>query len=135
MKYISKYSNNKEVSAAQFITEIICEHKAKKDGKDLHYRFWTNQTWAKFYRDQIATANKLVQTYNPQAIVKALFCKDAEKIFSLRAPHLIPIIEQEQKIFDESNTEISIEYDRSESKTFIKNTTTKSILSRLEELE
>jgi len=32
-KYISKYSNNKFVSAAQYITEIICEHKAKKDKK------------------------------------------------------------------------------------------------------
>ena len=29
-KYISKYSNNKEVTAAQYITEIICEHYAQK---------------------------------------------------------------------------------------------------------
>ena len=26
-KYLSKYSNGKEVTAAQYITEIICEHK------------------------------------------------------------------------------------------------------------
>ena len=42
-KYPSKYSNNKTVSAAQYITEIICEKKAKREGKDLHYIFWLNK--------------------------------------------------------------------------------------------
>ena len=34
-----------KVSDAQYITEIICEHKAKRDRKDLHYRFWLNKEW------------------------------------------------------------------------------------------
>ena len=45
MKYISKYSNGKEVSAAQYITELICENKAKQDKKDLHYKFDHDWDW------------------------------------------------------------------------------------------
>jgi hypothetical protein len=135
MKYPSKYSNGKLISAAQYITELICENKAKKDGKDLHYRFWVNKEWSKYYRDQIATANKLLKNYSEQAVIKAIKSRDAQKIFSLRAPHLIPMIEQEQSIFDSSNKEISVEFDRSENKTFIKNTKNKSVISKLKELE
>ena len=71
MKYISKYSNGKEVTAAQYITEIICEKKAKIDKVDLHFRFWTTKKWDKFYRNQIGTANKLLEQYSDKAIIKA----------------------------------------------------------------
>lgn len=135
MKYISKYSNGKTVTAAQYITEIICENKAKKEGKDLHFRFWTNKEWSAYYRNQIATANKLVAKYPEKAIVNALKSKKAEKIYSLRAPHLIAIIEQEAKILDAVNTELSKQYDRTEIKTFKNNPTQNNILSRLKELE
>ncbi len=98
MKYISKYSNNKEVSAAQFITELICEHKAKVEKRDLHFRFWvTSKYWTKFYKNQIATANKLLSKYDAKAIVSALNDSKAAKIYSLRAPHLLPIIEHYAK--------------------------------------
>lgn len=135
MKYISKYSNGKEVSAVQYITELICENKAKQDKKDLHYKFWTNKEWASYYRNQIATANKLAKKYNEQAIIRALKNPKAQKIYSLRAPHLISIIEQEQKLLESENTTITKEYDRSEDKTYRKNTTKKSIISKLKELE
>jgi hypothetical protein len=134
MNYISKYSNGKEVSAAQYITELICENKAKQEKKDLHFKFWTNKEWARFYRDQIATANKLVKKYNEQAIVKALKSKKAEKIYSLRAPHLPAIIEYEQSILETTNTTLSKEFDRSEKKKYRQNEG-KSIISKLKELE
>ena len=57
MKYPSRYSNEKFVSAAQYITEMICEKKAKIDKEDLHHRFWTNKKWSSFFRNQIATAH------------------------------------------------------------------------------
>lgn len=135
MKYISKYSNGKEVSAVQYITELICENKAKQDKKDLHYKFWTNKEWASYYRNQIATANKLAKKYNEQAIIRALKNPKAQKIYSLRAPHLISIIEQEEKLLESENTTITKEYDRSEEKTYRKTTTKKSIISKLKELE
>lgn len=135
MKYISKYSNGKTVTASQYITEIICENKAKKEGKDLHFRFWSNKEWSAYYRNQIATANKLVAKYPEKAIINALKNKKAEKIYSLRAPHLIAIIEQEAKILDAMNTELSKQYDRTEVKKFKNSPTQNNILSRLKELE
>jgi hypothetical protein len=134
-KYPSRYSNGKEVSAAQYITELICENKAKIDGVDLGYRFWTNKKWERFYRDQIATANKLLSKYNEIAIIKAIKNTKSQKIYSLRAPHLIAIIKNEEELVKEQNKKIINKYDRSEEKTFKQNVTTKNKLSRLKELE
>jgi hypothetical protein len=136
MKYISKYSNGKNVTPAQYITELLCENKAKKEKKDLYFRFWTNKEWAAFYRNQIATANKLIKTYDPQCIIRALKNPLAAKIYSLRAPHLIPIIESECLIMRQENKELTKTYDRSENKKFATDEKNKkSIISRLEELE
>jgi hypothetical protein len=136
-KFPSKYSNGKFVSAAQFITEMICENKARKDKKDLHYRFWTNKEWASFYRSQIASAHKLLKKYEVMAIAKALKHDKARKIYSLRAPHLIPIIDQQQYILDQ---QVHKDVDYSESRAvqnneFRKSTNKKSIISKLREIE
>jgi hypothetical protein len=96
-KYPSKYSNGKTVTAAQFITEIICERIAKKNKKDLHYRFWVSSEWEKEYKGQIATAHKLLKKYNPKTIISALSTSDGVKIYSLRAPHLIDIVDRQAK--------------------------------------
>lgn len=135
MKYISKYSNGKTVTGAQYITELICENKAKIDKKDLHYKFWVNKEWSKFYRNQIATANKLVEQYPEKAIVNALKNKKAEKIYSLRAPHLIAIIQDEAKKLETENKTLSKEYDRKTDKSFQTIQKTNNTLSRLKELE
>lgn len=135
MKYPSRYSNGKMVSAAQYITEMICENKARYNKQDLSFKFWTNKAWMKFYKDQIATANKLLGKYSEQAIIKALKHQKAANIYSLRAPHLIEIIEQEQKIFDSQNTVLNQEYDRSPKKFKTTNNDTKSKLSKLKEIE
>jgi len=135
-KYPSKYSNGKTVSAAQYITEIICERKAKINKQDLHYRFWVTKTWAVYYRNQIASAHKLLKTYSDTSIVKALNSKKAEKIYSLRAPHLIPIIEQEENALAQRNQELSLELDRTEKTVFRKErATTNNIISKLKGLD
>lgn len=135
MKYISKYSNDKEVTPAQFITELICENKARKEKKDLHYRFWTNKEWARYYRDQIATANKLLAKYEANAIIRALKNQKAEKIYSLRAPHLIAIIEQEQELLSKENKSLSLDLNRSEPVNYFAQNIKKSVLSKIRELE
>lgn len=138
-KYISKYSNNKEVTAAQYITEIICENKAKKDKTDLHYRFWLNKKWSAFYRNQIASANKLLEKYSDKAIVKALKEPQASNIYSLRAPHLIPIIESQEQILSSQNTELTIDLTRIENVKFEQSDTrkplTKNIINKLKDLD
>lgn len=134
-KYPSKYSNGKLVSAAQYITEIICEKKAKREAKDLHYRFWLNKEWAAFYRNQISSANKLVKQYNELAVLKALNNPKAEKIYSLRAPHLIPIIEQEEKVLSLKNHELSLDLQRKKDVVYNKPKTKNNIISKLKDLE
>lgn len=135
-KYISKYSNNKTVSAAQYITELICERKALKDKKDLHYRFWLAKEWASFFRNQIASANKLLKEYSDKAIVNALLTTQGKKIFSLRAPHLPAIIETEEKKLNTENKTFTKTVDRKSNISFNKSTNTKnSIISKLKELE
>lgn len=136
-KYISKYSNNKEVSAAQYITELICENKAKKDKLDLHYRFWLNKEWASYYKNQIASAYKLVKKYDDTAIVRALKNEKAAKIYSLRAPHLTPIIEEEQKKIDAENKHLTLDLTRVKDVKFGTkiNKRTKNIFSKLEDID
>lgn len=134
-KYISKYSNGKEVSPAQYITEIICEKKAKQNKEDLHFRFWISKKWSVFFRNQIATANKLLKKYKANAIIRALKDKGADKIYSLRAPFLLPIIERYEKIIESENQELTKSYDRKEDIKFGKKTKTKNIISKLRDLD
>tara|TARA_B100001769_G_C21590085_1_gene333061 strand:+ start:83 stop:499 length:417 start_codon:yes stop_codon:yes gene_type:complete len=134
--YISKYSNGKKVSDAQYITEIICEHKAKRDKKDLHYRFWLNKEWEKFFKSQIASAHKLLKQYGAQAIVAALNNPRTRNTYSLRSKYLKPIIESEQKILDNKNNSLSKEIERiSDPTSFRKVQVKKNILSNLEDID
>jgi hypothetical protein len=134
-KYISKYSNGKEVTAAQYITELICENKAKKDGKDLHYRFWTTNYWEKFYRNQIASANKLLEKYEAKPIIAAIRSTQGQKIFSLRAPFLVPIIDQMAIKQKSENKILHKELDRTDKTVFREHKPSKNIISKLKELE
>lgn len=137
-QYISKYSNDKSVSAAQYITELICENKAKKDKADLHYRFWLSKKWSAFFRNQIASAHKLLKQYGDTAIVRALKDPRASQIYSLRAPHLIPIIEYQKEKLDQENNQLTIEINRSDNIKFGKNETDKrvrNILNKLKDLD
>jgi len=134
-KYLSKYSNGKEVSAAQFITEIICENKAKIEGKDLHYRFWTTDYWSRFYRNQITTANKLIQTYDPSGIISALKLPQCSKTYSLRSPFLLKLIKEECKRLESQNDNFSLDIDRNQDKTYKRTNKKYNILSKLEELD
>jgi lantibiotic modifying enzyme len=95
--YPSRYSNGKLVTAAQYITELICEKKAKLDKTELPQKFWELKVWNTYYRQQIVAANKLLKEYSGEAIAKALKSEKAWNIFSLRAPHLKDIIVAEEE--------------------------------------
>lgn len=134
-KYHSKYSNGKTVSVAQYITELVCENKAKKDKLDLHYRFWTTKKWEKYYKDQIASAYKLIKKYPAKAIIAALRSHEGQKIYSLRAPFLIPIIETKARSIENENKQLTIDLDRTDKTTFRKTLPKNNIISKLKELE
>jgi hypothetical protein len=136
-RYPSKYSNGKSVTAAQYITELICEKMAKKDKKDLHYRFWVTPECEKYYRNQIASAHALLKKYSDTAVIRALNNPKTEKIYSLRAPHLPAIIEQEQHRLDNENQTLSKVYDRPDNVSFRDATIIKrnNIISKLKDLD
>lgn len=136
-KYPSKYSNGKSVSAAQYITELICERKAAKDKQDLHYRFWVSKKWEAFYKNQIASAHKLLKTFPDKAIIRALLTNEGQKIYSLRAPHLPPIIEKQALALEQENTVLTKSLDRKTDVSFSKQSTpiSKNIISKLKDLD
>lgn len=132
---ISKYSNGAKVSDAQYITELICESYARKNRKDLHYRFWVEKTWAKFYRSQIGSANKLLEKYEAKDIIAALLSKEGKRIFSLRAPHLPAIIEKFHEINMSKNQEVHRPIERSPECSGVQSSKKTNVLDRLKELE
>ena len=136
-KYLSKYSNGKTVSPAQFITEIICERKAQSDKQDLHYRFWVHDKWAAFYKNQIASAHKLLKKNSPNAIIRALNTDTGKRIYSLRAPHLVAIIAEQEELLSKENTTFTKDITRSSDVKFTtsENKVPKNILSKLKDLD
>lgn len=133
-RYNSRYSD-KTVTAAQYITELICEHKAIIDKKDLYYKFWNNKEWSKFFRNQVTTANKLITKYGDKAIIRALNDCRCKRIFSLRAPSLIKIIEEKLKEVESENQVLTKEFSRTDNKSYRKNKTKKNILDKLEDID
>jgi hypothetical protein len=135
MKYPSKYSNGKTVAAAQYITELLCENIARMEKKDLHYRFWTTDYWKNRYKNQIHSAHQLLKKHSAEAICEALKDKRAKNIYSFRAPHLKPIIEEHEKILASKNKTLTQDFDRSEKHIFRANKKKHNIISKLEEID
>jgi hypothetical protein len=130
----SKYSNGKLVSDAQYITELICENKARLEKTDLHYKFWNSPKWAGFFRNQIASANKLLKKYNIVPIIRALKTEKGLRIYSLRAPHLNDLISIESKKYEAlKGKEVSI--NRIDKPKIKQKQSKKNILSAIEEKE
>ena len=95
-KYQSKYSPGKEITALQYICELICEKNAQQTKRELPVKFWSNPQWAQYYRSQTNLAKKLLDNYSDAAIIKALRDKRTSKIYSLAAPWLLPVIKEYQ---------------------------------------
>ena len=103
-KYPSIYSPHKFVTASQYIIELVCQKKAKKEGRDLPIQFWKLPEWQQFFKSQLRKCHLLLKQYNEFAIINALKNNRAYSITSLFAPWLIPIIEEEQRIWDIKQT-------------------------------
>lgn len=134
MKFPSKYSNGKEVTAAQYLAELICERLAKKNKKDLHYRFWLNPDWEKEYKGQIAAANKLLSNFDIKHIIAALSTFNGQKIYSLRAPHLSDMISKESRKQKHENIEVAPQIERNIT-TYGRNKKSNSVLDKLKEID
>lgn len=96
-KYPSLYSDG-WVTSNQYILELICEKKARKENKDLPKYFWRLKEWEKFFVMQTRKCSQLLKKYDERAIIAALKNKKTWNVHSLHAPWLPRIIEEEQKV-------------------------------------
>lgn len=134
-RYPSRYSPGGWVSAPQYVTELICESKARQDKKDLPRKFWEDKDWEKYFKYQIILANSLIKDFGEEAVIAALRDRRCWYTYSLRSPFLIRIIKEkkDQSVDTPKDTEYNIkESDEVRHKT---NNTQKSIISRLRDLD
>jgi hypothetical protein len=136
-KYPSRYSPDGWCHAAQYITEYICEKKARMSKKELPVKFWELPEWLKYFKFQIVLANRLLKEYSEEAIIAALKDSSCFKVYSLNSPVLKNTIKKHQKIKDAQKVE-KVEYNIPEGKTFQSSNNKndkKSIISKLKELD
>lgn len=137
-KYPSRYSPQAKVHNAQYITELICEKKAKVDGKELPIKFWELDEWLKFYKYQIMLANKLLKKYHEYSIIGALHDKRMWKTYSLRSPFLEAVIKEYEKkkvAAEKIEKQVDYHFHTTSKATFDSNNNKKSIVSKLKDLE
>ena len=133
-KYPSRYSPDGWVSAPQYITEFVCEKKARKDNKELPIKFWEIAECRIYFRYQITLANKLLKDFPEEAIIAALKDNRCWKTYSLRSPFLHSIIKEKEALIQERE---SVDYNvvKSEEVKYKTNNNKKSIISKLRELD
>jgi hypothetical protein len=88
-----------------------------------------------YYRNQIASANKLLLKYPAVAIVRALNNSKATKIYSLRAPHLLPIIDEEAIKLENENQSLTLNVNRNQDIKFNRQNKSDGILSKLKDID
>lgn len=78
--YISP-STGQLCTASQYISEVVCTRKAKKDGCDLAFKFW-NKKQKDSYKATIVAVCKLIEEFGEKEVV-SYFLKDGTHIYSV----------------------------------------------------
>jgi len=106
-KYYSKYSAtpNKEITFAQYINELICEHKASFDKQVLPIQFWKIPRWSNFYRKNLRQISKLLKQFDSQAILNVIQSKPWQNSYSIFTERFLNMVEAEQQ---KINTKTSV---------------------------
>jgi hypothetical protein len=68
-KYKSLYTD-KEISATQYIAELLCKNKATQFNMELPHKFWGSPLWYKFYLLQIQSAGACLKIYPEQFLIR-----------------------------------------------------------------
>lgn len=90
MKYKSKYDGT-QVTAARYISELVCGYNAAQHQSELPRKFWTLPLWKQFYMIQTQEAAELLEKYSEDHVIQ--FVKD-KRIFNLRAQWIKTAIKQ-----------------------------------------
>lgn len=90
--FISRYGADKNIDAAQYIAEIMCERLARKEKQDLPVKFWNTPKWQRTFKQQVLAARSILKLHDANAVIAAL--RKTPTVFSLRAEWLQPIIRE-----------------------------------------
>jgi hypothetical protein len=96
-KYIS-ILDKRQVSAQQYLVELVLDRKARKNKKVLPDKFWNEPLYKNDYKVQIIAASNLLKYFKFEDILFALNSKDGNWIFSLGYKGLIDIIKKHRVI-------------------------------------
>ena len=99
-RYESKYSPQVYITAAQYINELICEHKAAFDKTELTLQFWKHIQWKSFFMKNLRKIHKLLREYDERAIIKAIKSFAFSNCYSIFTDHFINLVEIEQSKID-----------------------------------
>lgn len=80
MKFDSRYSPGKKITAQQYIIEYVCENNAKKRGGELPNKFWEIEEWKTFFRSQTFVCSKLCKNHGYEKLLA--FVRE-KKIYNL----------------------------------------------------
>ena len=109
-RYPSIYSPETFVTAAQYITELLFQKKAKYEKKELPLKFWKNSEYSKQFVRWQRQANKLVKEYSGNAIIAALKDPKSGLRWSLHGEFLLNLIkEHHQKILEQEKNRANLE--------------------------
>ena len=97
-KYKSNFGAKKDITAAQYITELMCAKMAEQRGDNLPDRFWNNKGYyADKFRREMPAAVGLLRIYDAKAIILALNDDRSMYTKSLRNKHLHALINDKQR--------------------------------------
>lgn len=100
-KYGGEVGQDRWVTAAQFLGEVMCERRARVEHKTLGHQFWAKDPyWAGIIRQQIAAANRLMKRLDPEgtgtgAEALSIFLKSEKgrECYSLVGAWIVPEVE------------------------------------------
>ena len=109
--YQSKFGRNK-CTAAQYITEVLCERKAEFEKRSLPLEFWNQKEWRGYYMYQLKRINSLIKEYGDQTVLSVVLNNTSIfSIYNQRVPMLC--LEWNRLLSDKSATIPSFEVNES----------------------
>lgn len=96
-RYLSPSSPGEYVTAAQYIGELICHHRATSLKTNLPIKFWRLPDWKQYFLYQVRLAYPLIKTHGEKAVIRAIEDNRSSKTYSLRNPRLLRIIKEKAK--------------------------------------
>ena len=96
-RYPSRYGGG-NITAAQFLAELACEHDALRKKQKLPNKFWNHNRWKRSFLSQVQAAYPLLKIYDDEVIINAF--SSNPQLYSLRSVKLDALCDQEQRKVD-----------------------------------